>query len=27
MGAPRVANPMPFFKETETNKECCQCQK
>jgi hypothetical protein len=28
LGAPRVAAPsMPFFKETETNNQCCQCQK
>ncbi|MCQ2821136.1 MAG: hypothetical protein MJ252_28075 [archaeon] len=24
-GAIPVPNPLPFFKETETNKECCQC--
>jgi hypothetical protein len=27
LGAPRVAAPMPFFKETESNNQCCQCQK
>ena len=25
MGAPRVSQPFPFFKETESNKDCCQC--
>jgi hypothetical protein len=25
MGAPAVAAPMPFFKETETNQKCCGC--
>jgi len=25
MGAPRVAQPFPFFKETETNSKCCGC--
>jgi len=27
MGAPRVSTPFPFFKETETNKGCCGCNK
>ena len=26
MGTPRVAQPFPFFKETEGNKDCCQCK-
>ncbi len=25
MGTPRVSQPFPFFKETETNKSCCGC--
>jgi len=25
MGAPRVAQPFPFFKESESNKRCCGC--
>lgn len=25
MGSPRVAQPFPFFKEAEKNKECCSC--
>jgi hypothetical protein len=25
MGAPRVAQPFPFFKESETNQKCCGC--
>lgn len=25
LGAPRVSQPFPFFKETESNKSCCQC--
>ena len=25
MGAPRVAQPFPFFKEAEANKDCCGC--
>jgi hypothetical protein len=25
MGAPRVSPPFPYFKETETNKNCCGC--
>ncbi len=27
MGAPRVAQPFPFFKEVESNKQCCGCGK
>jgi hypothetical protein len=27
MGAPRVAQPFPFFKEAEKNPGCCGCQK
>jgi hypothetical protein len=27
LGAPRVAQPFPFFKETEKQNQCCQCQK
>jgi hypothetical protein len=27
MGAPRVAQPFPFFKEAESNKQCCGCEK
>ena len=27
MGAPRVATPFPFFKETESNQGCCGCGK
>ena len=27
MGAPRVAQPFPFFKETESNTQCCGCNK
>ena len=26
MGAPRVATPFPFFKETENNQGCCGCK-
>merc|ERR1712166_282887 len=25
LGAPKVAQPFPFFKEAEKNSECCQC--
>ncbi len=25
LGAPRVAQPFPFFKEAESNQSCCQC--
>jgi hypothetical protein len=25
MGAPVISQPLPFFKETETNKSCCGC--
>ena len=25
LGAPKVAQPFPFFKEAEENKSCCQC--
>jgi len=25
MGAPKVAQPFPFFKESETNQKCCGC--
>ena len=25
-GAPKVSQPFPFFKETETNQGCCGCQ-
>jgi len=25
LGAPRVSQPFPFFKEAEANKSCCQC--
>ena len=25
LGAPRVSQPFPFFKETESNQSCCQC--
>lgn len=27
LGAPAVNHPFPLFKETESNKQCCQCQK
>jgi hypothetical protein len=27
MGAPRVATPFPFFKETAGNSQCCGCDK
>ena len=27
MGAPRVSQPFPFFKETESNSQCCGCSK
>lgn len=27
MGAPQVTQPFPFFKETETNQNCCGCNK
>ena len=27
MGAPRVATPFPFFKETAGNSQCCGCNK
>jgi len=27
MGAPKVAQPFPFFKETEQNPSCCGCNK
>lgn len=27
MGASRLAVPMPFFKEVESNKDCCSCNK
>jgi hypothetical protein len=27
MGQARVSNPMPFFKETESNPNCCGCNK
>jgi hypothetical protein len=26
MGGARVGSPLPFFKETEANKECCSCK-
>jgi hypothetical protein len=26
MGAPKVAQPFPFFKETESNQRCCGCK-
>ncbi len=27
LGSPRVSAPMPFFKETEKDNQCCQCNK